>query len=115
MQNDTIFRLARGENFSRTMNPGREGAGGYDVNRTDINRWIGTWIPGYDTDTSSTPFTRTFMFVDPSENTLQRTYRLYVSSSDSAARTLYMNRTVNSAGTTNYEVGITSVMIQEIV
>lgn len=115
MHHDTVFRLARGENFGTTLNPSREGTGGYNPSNAGYNRWVGTWIVGYDTNTDSTPFTRTFMYMDSSENTLPRTYRVYVSSSGGTAYTLFMNRPTGNAQTTNYEIGITMVMAQEIV
>lgn len=113
MHHDTVFRLARGENMMRTLNPGREQSGGYTPDWSSYNRWIGTWNVGYDVNTDSTPFTRTFMFVDPSENTLTKTYRLYVSASGGTAYTLFMNRATGTIGD-NYEVGVTSVMVQEV-
>jgi hypothetical protein len=115
MHHDTVFRFARGENMGKTTNPGREGGGGYSTQRTDINRWIGTWVVGYDTNTDSTPFTRTFMYLDPSESTETRTYRVYVSGSGGTAYTLFLNRPTGNAQTTNYEIGITMVMAQEII
>lgn len=98
---NTVFRLGRnGVELVR--------------NNTDANRWSGWVNPGYDVDDASTPRTNYYVWIDAPATTLATTYNLMVSSSDSAARTLAVNRPTQNWGSDNNEVGISYVMLQEI-
>ena len=98
---NTVFRLGRN---------------GVEIvrNNTDANRWSGWVNPGYDVDDASTPRTNFYVWVDSPATVAATTYNLMISSSDSAARTLALNRATNSWGADNYETGISYVMLQEI-
>ena len=98
---DTIFRLSRNGTVIGT-------------NTTDSGRWSGWAIPGYDTDTASTPTTKHFIYRDSPATTGALTYNFLVSSSGPTAYTFFLNRSVNSAGSDNHEVGISQVLAQEI-
>lgn len=62
----------------------------------------------------STPSNITIQYFVPAVNTSERTYSLGVRSSDGAASTFYLNRTVGSAGAENYEQMASTAMIMEI-
>lgn len=84
-------------------------------NSTDGNRWSGWANTQYDYgDNSSTPLTSYYMYVDSPGTTAATTYNLMIGGSGASAYTLYMNRTVSSAGQDSYEVGISNVIAQEI-
>ena len=101
MHYDTIFRLSRNDTIIGT-------------NSTDAGRWSGWANPGYDTDTSTTPRTNHYMYVDTPGTTSACKYKFLVSSSGGTAYTMYLNRTVANAGADTTEVAITQVMLQEI-
>lgn len=98
---DTVFRLSRNGSII-----GR--------NSTDLNYWAGTAVPPNDGN-SSTPTTQTFFYLDSPASTSSLTYRvLFGSSQLSEVRTLYLNRSGSNAGASQFEVGISQVLIQEI-
>lgn len=105
-QNDTVFKLYRNIN----------GAGDVDIatNVNDANYWSGWGMPGYDADNASTPRTNSHWFLDSPNTTSPITYKFMIQSGGIGATTLWLNRSVNSAGQQNYEVGISQVILQEI-
>jgi hypothetical protein len=102
---DTVFRLIRNVN----------GVDSYvGINTTDTNYWSGTWMPGYDVDTASTPRTNHMIYFDQPGTALPVTYKLMIQSSTQSAGTFFLNRSASSAGQAAYEVGISQVIVQEI-
>jgi hypothetical protein len=98
---DTVFRLSRNGSII-----GR--------NSTDLNYWAGTAVPPNDGN-GSTPTTQTFFYLDSPASTSSLTYRvLFGSSRLGVTRDFYLNRSINNAGSSQYEVGISQVLIQEI-
>ena len=102
---DTVFRLYRSIGGVDTL---------IGVNVNDTNQWSGTWLTGYDADTSSTPVTRQFFYMDNPATTSPVTYKIMIQSSGSGATTFYLNRSYSSAGQANYEVSISQIMLQEL-
>lgn len=78
------------------------------------NRWAGIVASPYDANHATTPSIYTVRIID--ENTLDTasTYRLLIRSSDANAKTLYLNRPVNSAGQDAYEAGLSTGTAMEI-
>lgn len=108
VHHDTVFRLWR------SINGGPDEAIG--KNTTDANYWAGIWLPGYDADNDSTPRTNHYMYLD-SPGAVTSTsiiYKLMIQSGGVGAYTFYLNRSISSAGQQNYEVGTSSVILQEI-
>jgi len=105
VHNDTVFRLYRR-------------IGGTDTeilrNSTDGNYWAGWKLPGHDANTDSTPWTNHLMDIDSPNTTSAVTYRLMIQSGGVGAVTFYLNRSQGSAGQGNYEVGTSSVILQEL-
>lgn len=101
VHNDTVFRLFRG---------------GTEIlrNSTDGNYWAGWKLPGHDANTDSTPWTNHLMDIDSPNTTSAVTYRLMIQSGGVGAVTFYLNRAQGSAGQANYEVGTSSVILQEL-
>jgi hypothetical protein len=102
---NTVFRLFRTIDGVETQ-IGR--------NTLDSNYWSGTWVPGYDYDDNSTPRTQTMMFLDSPGVASPITYKLMIQSSGVGATNFYLNRSIASAGASQYEVGISTVYLQEI-
>lgn len=98
---DSVFRLYRG-------------ATAIGINANDSNYWSGTWLPSHDGDNASTPHTKHFFYMDAPGSTAAITYRLMIQSGGIGATSLYLNRSVASAGQQNYEVAISQIIIQEI-
>lgn len=113
MHNDTLFRLMRNGKYG-SVNGSSQQNDPYNMENPSANRWVGTFVSGYDQDTSSTPSTRSYMYMDRADGDTTITYNLACSSSGGSNYTLYMNRTVSSSGQDSYENGISSVIIQEI-
>lgn len=101
IHHDTIFRLSRNGTIIGT-------------NSTDTGRWSGFAIPGYDVDSATTPRTNHYIYLDSPGTTSAVTYRLLIGSAGATAYTLFLNRTINSAGADNNEVGISQVFLTEI-
>lgn len=69
----------------------------------------------YDSDNNSTPYTNTYWYIDSPNTTATTTYNLICgSSATGAVLTLFLNYTIGSTGTTNYEAGVSFAMLQEI-
>jgi hypothetical protein len=85
------------------------------TNPNDSNYWAGFAPWGYDSDVSSTPRTLCLNYVDASVgSTAATTYQISFFNANNGSGTFYLNRPVNSAGTTSYEVGTSSAIIMEI-
>lgn len=105
VHNDTVFRLYRviGGTATEILR-----------NSTDGNYWAGWKLPGHDANTDSTPWTNHLMDIDSPNTTSAVTYRLMCQSGGVGAVTFYLNRAQGSAGQANYEVGTSSVVLQEL-
>ena len=99
---DHVFRLTR----NGTM---------IGQNTIDSGRWsgwgtqsLGNW------DQGSTPNTAHMVYVDTPNTTSLCQYDILISSSGGSTHTLWLNRSIASAGQDGYEVGISHVVIQEV-
>lgn len=101
VNHDTVFKLYRDSTA-------------LGINANDANYWSGTWLPGYDADNASTPVTNHFFYMDSPGTTSTITYRLMIQSAGVGASNFCLNRSLNSAGQSSYEVAISQVIIQEI-
>jgi hypothetical protein len=102
---ETTFRLYR--------NIGGAGDTLIGLNVNDTNYWSGVWITGYDVDNASTPRTATLIYLDSPNTTSAVTYKLSCQSSYTSSF-IMINRSINSAGQAQYEVGITQVFLEEL-
>ena len=96
MYHDTVFELYRNSTVI-----GR--------NTATTARYSGTFLPGYDVDNDSTARTNTYTYLDSPNTTSTITYKLYCHSSNVTNQTLYLNRSVGSAGADNYEIATSSM------
>jgi hypothetical protein len=106
--NNTVFRLFRNVNGTGDVEIGR--------NSLDPNFYAGIWCTGYDGDNASTPMTNHYMYLD-SPNVGAGSgviYKLMIQSAGVGAYPFCLNRTVSSPGWNSYEVGTTTVLLQEI-
>ncbi len=102
--NDTVFRLFRS-------------VGGVEtevVRNDDSNYWSGWGLVNYDTNNASTGWTNHYIYVDSPSTTSTITYRFMIQSAGVAARSIYLNRTQNSAGAANYENAVSQAILTEI-
>jgi len=101
---DMVFRLSR--------NGGAIGNNG----TVPLQNWVGWKVSVYDGDQGSTPQQRFMTILDSPNTTSPVTYQLQFVGSTTAAVTLYLNRPVAGAavGQNAYEIGTSSVMLQEI-
>lgn len=78
--------------------------------------WVGWKIPIYDPDDASTPASQVMTYLDEPASTSAVEYKLQVFGSNANAVTFRLNRAYNGAavGQANYEIGTSSVMLQEI-
>jgi hypothetical protein len=81
-----------------------------------LQNWVGWKVSVYDTNDSSTPQQRFMTILDSPNTTSPVTYQLRFIGSSTSAVTLYLNRPVAGAdvGQNEYEIGTSSVMLQEI-
>ena len=87
---------------------------GYN-NQADRFFWTGYAMPlPYETDYNSTPFTSTIRYHDFPKTTNLITYAPGVQNSGGSSYTWYLNRTVGSVGSANYENGVSYGMAWEI-
>lgn len=77
------------------------------------NRWSGFVSGTYDNDAASTPENYRIQYWIPAGSTTSQTFAPAVRSTNTTARTFYLNRTAG-APTASYEVMISTGMIQEI-
>lgn len=77
-------------------------------------RYSGVMSAYYDQNENSTPYTLFLQYTTPAEDLTERTYAPAVRSSSSGNYTLYLNRTQGSLGANNYEIGISTGVITEI-
>jgi hypothetical protein len=106
VNHDTVFRLFRTTSGVGTVEIGR--------NTTDANYWSGIWVPGYDADSSTTPTTNSFIYIDTAATTGQITYQLMIQSAGAAANSFFLNRSISSTGGVSNEVGISQIILQEL-
>lgn len=101
---DVVFRLTR------------NGTAIGNNNATTLQYWVGWKASFYDGDESSTPQSRLMSYMDSPATTSACTYQLRFIPSDNVAKTFYLNRSAAgaSAGQSAYEIGTSSVMLQEI-
>lgn len=78
--------------------------------------WVGWKIPLYDPDDSSTPTSQVMTYLDSPASTSAVEYKLQVFGSNGNAVTFRLNRAYAGAdvGQANYEIGTSSIMLQEI-
>ena len=81
-----------------------------------LQTWVGWKSNFYDTNDDSTPQSRVMTYMDSPATTSLCTYQLRFIPSAAAAKTFYLNRSVSGAavGQAGYEIGTSSVMLQEI-
>lgn len=113
LYHNVVFRLARNSKFG-SVNGSSQQNDYYNVENPSVNRWVGTWISQYDNNNASTPLTKSFMFIDEANGDSTITYSLHLSASGGSATTMFLNRCNASTGSDDYEVGISSVIVQEI-
>jgi hypothetical protein len=90
-------------------------AGETGYNATAGNsRWSGFSYSPYDTDEDSTPKNMFIQYFSTAGSTSSMTFAPAVRSSNSNARTLYLNRAIGSAGGDSYEVSVSTGIIWEI-
>lgn len=98
---DVMCRLSRNDSLVGTST-------------TDTGAWSG-WVPaGYDADDASTPITRHLAYIDSPGTIGPLTYKFLIRATAATAYTMYLNRTVNSAGQDSYEVAISQILVQEL-
>jgi hypothetical protein len=78
--------------------------------------WVGWKASLYDSNDSTTPQSRVMTYMDSPATTSACTYQLRFIPSELAAKTFYLNRSVSGTGVGQaaYEIGTSSVMLQEI-
>jgi hypothetical protein len=78
--------------------------------------WVGWKASLYDSNDSTTPQSRVMTYMDSPATTSACTYQLRFIPSELAAKTFYLNRSVGGTGVGQaaYEIGTSSVMLQEI-
>jgi len=78
--------------------------------------WVGWKVAVYDPDDASTPNSQLMTYLDEPASTSAVEYKLQVFGSNTNAVTFRLNRAYNGAdvGQANYEIGTSSIMIQEI-
>jgi hypothetical protein len=81
-----------------------------------LQNWVGWKVSVYDSNDNSTPQQRFMTILDSPNTTSPVTYQLRFIGSSTSAVTLYLNRSVTGAdvGQNEYEIGTSSVMLQEI-
>lgn len=104
---NSVFRVYRDGGLVYTS-----GYQGYNEN--DGSTWSGIASLQYDTDVASTPSNQMIQYFVPSGSTATTTLQLAVRQSNSTGATFYLNRSVNSAGTGAYEIGVSTGVIWEI-
>lgn len=90
--------------------PGYEG---YN-NQGGNNRWSGVLGGTYDNNSDSTMENYKLQYFIPAMTATSQTFAPAVRSASGASYTFYLNRTVSSAGQDNFEVAISTGVIQEI-
>jgi hypothetical protein len=77
-------------------------------------RWSGTFLPGYDADSNSTPRTNTYTYLDSPNTTSATTYKLNTLSANGSNHTFYLNRPISSSGGDNLEIATSSMTLMEV-
>lgn len=104
---NSVFRVYRDNGLVYTS-----GYQGYNEN--DGNTYSGVAPAVYDTDTASTPQISFIQYFVPAGSTATTTLQLSIRSSQPTNATFYLNRSVNSAGSGAYEIGVSTAVIWEI-
>ncbi len=78
------------------------------------SRWSGFVGGQYDNNASTTPENYRIQYFIPAFDTASQTFAPAVRSASGTAHTLYLNRSVSGAGQDDYEVTISTGIIQEI-
>jgi hypothetical protein len=104
---NAVFRVYRDGGLVYTS-----GYQGYNEN--DGNTWSGIASAQYDTDVASTPSNQLIQYFVPANSTAATTLQLSIRQSNSTGATFYLNRSVNSAGTGAYEIGVSTAICWEI-
>jgi hypothetical protein len=86
---------------------------GYN-NQAGNQRWSGVAAGMYDNNSSSTMSNIVIQYAIPAASVTSRVYAPAVRSSDSTAKTFYLNRTVDSAGGDTLEATVSSGVIWEV-
>ena len=101
---NSVFRV------SRSINGGAETE---VVRNDDSNYWSGWGLIPYDNNNASTPVTNHYICFDSPNTTEEVEYHFMIQSSN-VAMTLYLNRTVASAGAAAYENAVSQAILTEI-
>lgn len=102
MSHDTVFLVQQDGNLI-----------GYNTYRGNV-RWSGILTPLYDNNYGSTPQVSTINWFVEAGSTTSRYYDLAVRSASGSNHTFALNRTNNSAGGDNNEVGVSWGFAREI-
>ncbi len=85
------------------------------VRNDDANYWSGWGLINYDAnDHASTAWTNHYICLDSPNTTSTVEYHFMIQSAGVAARSIYLNRTQNSAGQANYENAVSQAILTEI-
>jgi hypothetical protein len=90
-------------------------AGEEGRNSVSNNRWVGFAPTPYDVDNASTPFCFSIQYSQIAGTTSTITYSPAIRGSGATAYTFYLNRPVGSAGADDYEIGVSTFVLYEVV
>lgn len=85
-----------------------------DTTNGTNDRWAVITAQPYDANSNSTPDNAVIRIIDNSSLATSSIYRLHIRSSTSATQTLYLNRTVASAGADLYETSLSTGSAMEV-
>jgi len=85
-----------------------------DTTDATNNRWAVITAQPYDVDSTSTPDNAVIRIIDNSSLATSSTYRIQIRSTTTTAYTLYLNRTVASAGADIYETSLSTGSATEV-
>jgi hypothetical protein len=105
---DTVFLVHK--NGSLITTPGYEA---YNINGGN-NRWSGLLAGKYDNNVSSTMENYILQYAVPAFDITQQTFAPAIRSANATARTLFLNRTVSTPGTSGFEYTVSSGVIMEV-
>ena len=104
---DTVFLIHK--NGSLITDVGYEGR-----NNIGNNQWVGYVPANYENNTDSTPACYFIQYAIPAGSTDQQTFAPATRSSSASASTLFLNRSVSSAGASTFENMVSTGKIMEI-
>jgi len=90
-------------------------AGEEGRNNVSNNRWVGFAPMSYDVDVASTPNIMNIQYSQIAGTTSTITYSPAIRGSGASAQTFYLNRPVGSAGADDYEIGVSTFVLYEVV